>query len=86
MNNDLPPILIVDDEKNMRISLETVMKDEGYETIAAESAEEGLEMLKTEPCFLVIITYIAKNTLKHGDDIVCVHYVGGGGNINNKKT
>jgi DNA-binding NtrC family response regulator len=54
MNNDLPPILIVDDEKNMRISLETVMKDEGYDTIAAESAEEGLEMLKTEPCFLVI--------------------------------
>ena len=54
MNKNLPPILIVDDEKNMRISLATVMKDEGYETIAAESAEEALEMLKTEPCFLVI--------------------------------
>ena len=54
MNRNLPPILIVDDEKNMRISLATVMKDEGYETIAAESAEEALEMLKTEPCFLVI--------------------------------
>lgn len=54
MNKNLPPILIVDDEKNMRISLATVMKDEGYETIAAESAEEALEMLKTESCFLVI--------------------------------
>jgi DNA-binding NtrC family response regulator len=54
MNEDLPPILIVDDEKNMRISLETVMKDEGYGIIAAESAEDALEMLKTEPCFLVI--------------------------------
>ena len=54
MNRNLPPILIVDDEKNMRISLATVMKDEGYETIAAESAEEALKMLKTEPCFLVI--------------------------------
>ena len=54
MNKNLPPILIVDDEKNMRISLATVMKDEGYETIAAESAEEALKMLKTEPCFLVI--------------------------------
>ena len=54
MNKDLPPILIVDDEKNMRISLETVMKDEGYGIIAAESAEDALEMLKTEPCFLVI--------------------------------
>ncbi|HBP54326.1 MAG TPA: response regulator, partial [Verrucomicrobiales bacterium] len=47
MNKNLPPILIVDDEKNMRISLATVMKDEGYETIAAESAEEALKMLKT---------------------------------------
>lgn len=54
MNKDLPPILIVDDEKNMRISLETVMKDEGYDIIAAESAEDALEMLKTESCFLVI--------------------------------
>lgn len=54
MNTDLPPILIVDDEKNMRISLETVMNDEGYDVIAAESAEEGLEILQTESCFLVI--------------------------------
>ncbi len=30
------------------------MKDEGYDIIAAESAEDALEMLKTESCFLVI--------------------------------
>ena len=32
MSEPLPPILIVDDEKNMRRSLETMLGDEGYET------------------------------------------------------
>jgi DNA-binding NtrC family response regulator len=54
MNKELPPILIVDDEKNMRLSLETVMNDEGYTVQAVESAEEALEILKTETYFLVI--------------------------------
>ena len=32
MTKELPPLLVVDDERNMRLSLETVMADEGYET------------------------------------------------------
>ena len=44
MKDPLPPMLIVDDEKNMRSSLETVMNDEGYDVVAAESAEMGLEL------------------------------------------
>ena len=45
MNTPLPPVLVVDDEKNMRLSLQTMLKDEGYTTRLAESAEGALEML-----------------------------------------
>jgi DNA-binding NtrC family response regulator len=48
------PVLVVDDEKNMRSSLETVLTDEGYSVRTAESAEEGLDVLKREEFFMVI--------------------------------
>ena len=54
MTKDFPPLLIVDDERNMRLSLETVMSDEGYEIVAAESAEEGLKLLKKQEVFVVV--------------------------------
>lgn len=54
MTKELPPLLVVDDERNMRLSLETVMTDEGYEACAAESAEEGLKLLKKQEFFVVI--------------------------------
>ncbi len=54
MSRNLPPLLVVDDERNMRLSLKTVMADEGYETLSAESAEEGLDLLKEQECFLVV--------------------------------
>lgn len=50
----LPPLLVVDDEKNMRLTLETVLRDEGYEVRLAESAEAGLKLLGAEEVFLVI--------------------------------
>ena len=34
----LPPVLVVDDEKNMRLSLQTVLKSEDYAARAVESA------------------------------------------------
>src|SRR6476620_8180335 len=52
--NTLPPILVVDDEKNMRLSLETIMSEEGYQYRAAESAEQALKFLETEEFFMVI--------------------------------
>jgi len=52
--NTLPPILVVDDEKNMRLSLETIMSEEGYQYRAAESAEQALKLLETEEFFMVI--------------------------------
>ena len=54
MSAPLPPVLVVDDEKNMRLSLQTVLKDEDYAARAVESAEEALELLAREEFFMVI--------------------------------
>jgi DNA-binding NtrC family response regulator len=54
MTTSLLPVLIVDDEKNMRLSLKTVLADEGYNVRAAESAEEALTMLGQEEYLMVI--------------------------------
>jgi DNA-binding NtrC family response regulator len=50
----LPPILVVDDERNMRLSLEAVMSHEGYQYRAVESAEQALKLLENEEFFMVI--------------------------------
>jgi DNA-binding NtrC family response regulator len=55
MSRPLPPVLVVDDEKNMRLSLQTVLGDENYAVRAVESAEEGLALLEREK-FLLLIT------------------------------
>src|ERR1035438_6871033 len=54
MNARLPPVLVVDDEKNMRLSLKTVLADENYSVRAIESAEEALSLLEREEFFMVI--------------------------------
>ncbi len=54
MSAPLPPVLVVDDEKNMRLSLQTVLKNEGYAARAVESAEAALELLAQEEFFMVI--------------------------------
>jgi DNA-binding NtrC family response regulator len=48
------PVLVVDDEKNMRASLATVLSDEGYAVRTVESAEEALGLLAAEQFFMVI--------------------------------
>jgi DNA-binding NtrC family response regulator len=55
MSRPLPPVLVVDDEKNMRRSLQTMLGDEGYTVQAAESAEEALKLLAGGE-FLMVIT------------------------------
>jgi DNA-binding NtrC family response regulator len=54
MSVPLPPVLVVDDEKNMRLSLQTVLKGEDYAARAVESAEEALTLLAREEFFMVI--------------------------------
>jgi len=55
MSAPVPPVLIVDDEKNMRLSLKTMLVDEEYPVRAVESAEEALSLLGRED-FLMVIT------------------------------
>jgi DNA-binding NtrC family response regulator len=55
MNVVLPPVLVVDDEKNMRLSLKTVLADEDYPVRTVETAEEALSLLAQEE-FLMVIT------------------------------
>ena len=50
----LPPVLVVDDEKNMRLSLETVLRGEGYDVRLADSAEAALKLIGQEEFFMVI--------------------------------
>jgi DNA-binding NtrC family response regulator len=50
----LPPLLVVDDEKNMRLSLQTVLEGESYVVRLADSAEAGLKLIQQENFFMVI--------------------------------
>ena len=50
----LPPLLVVDDEKNMRVSLQTVLESESYAVRLADSAEAGLKLIQQENFFMVI--------------------------------
>jgi DNA-binding NtrC family response regulator len=54
MSRPLPPVLVVDDEKNMRLSLRTLLEAEDYAVRDVESAEAGLRFLAEESCFMVI--------------------------------
>jgi two-component system, NtrC family, response regulator HydG len=50
----LPPLLVVDDEKNMRLSLETVLRAENHDVRTADSAEAALRLVGAEEFFMVI--------------------------------
>jgi len=54
MSIPLTPVLVVDDEKNMRLSLKKLLADERYSVRAVESAEEALGLLAHEDFFMVI--------------------------------
>ncbi len=54
MSAALPPVLVVDDEKNMRLSLQTMLGDEGYDVRAVESAEEAFGLISREKFFMVV--------------------------------
>ena len=48
-------ILIIDDESGIRESLSGILEDEGFDTLTAPTAEEGLELLETENVGLVLL-------------------------------
>ena len=54
MSGVLPPILVVDDEKNFRASVRTMLEDEGYAVHTVESAETGLKRVAEEEYFMIL--------------------------------
>ncbi len=48
-------ILIIDDEKGIRLSLQGILCDEGYSTFLAEDGAKGLEILSKESIDLIIL-------------------------------
>lgn len=48
-------ILIIDDDDQLRISFEKLLKEEGYNVLSAASGELGLELVKNKPPDLVIL-------------------------------
>lgn len=48
MNDEMRRIAIIDDEKNLRISLAEFLALDGFECVGASSGEEGLSLLETE--------------------------------------
>ncbi len=57
MSEKIKKILIIDDEKNIQVSLASVLEDEGYFVYLASSGEEGIEKfinLKPDAVFLDI--------------------------------
>ncbi len=54
MTSPLPPLLVIDDEKNMRASLCSILSGEGYTVRPVESAEEALRLLEREEFFMAI--------------------------------
>ncbi|MBT4034376.1 MAG: sigma-54-dependent Fis family transcriptional regulator [Candidatus Marinimicrobia bacterium] len=48
-------ILIIDDEKNIRLTLRDILEDEGHHVLEAGTGEDGLALLKNENVDLVLL-------------------------------
>jgi len=48
-------ILVIDDEKDTVIYMETLLQDNGYETVSANNGQEGMEKAKSEKPDLVVL-------------------------------
>ena len=53
----MPKIMIVDDEKEVIESVRTVLEQEGYDAVSAESGGECIEKLEKEPVDLVLMDF-----------------------------
>ncbi|MSR66125.1 MAG: sigma-54-dependent Fis family transcriptional regulator [Pedosphaera sp.] len=53
----LPPVLVVDDERNMRLSIHDILEEEDYRIVLAESAEQALKIIaEAKGEFLMVVT------------------------------
>lgn len=51
-------ILIVDDERNIRRTLDMILTGEGYEVFAFESGQDGLDILQKEPIEVALLDIV----------------------------
>jgi DNA-binding response OmpR family regulator len=62
-------ILIADDEPNILISLEFLMKREGYEVLLARDGQEAMDLIARERPALVLLDVMMP--IKSGFDVCC---------------
>ena len=82
-------VLVIDDDKHMRILLRQVMEMAGYEVTVAGDGREGMELQRARPADLVITDLIMPEqegletigTLKKEFDEVKIIAISGGGRI-----
>ena len=55
MNNNKPRILVVDDEPGMRITLEGIIEDEGYDVAGVENGYEALAEVQKKSYDLIFM-------------------------------
>jgi CheY-like chemotaxis protein len=48
-------VLVIDDEADTVVYMETLLQDNGYETVSASDGEEGMEKVKSEKPDLVVL-------------------------------
>ncbi|MGD8393857.1 MAG: response regulator [Candidatus Eiseniibacteriota bacterium] len=48
-------ILVIDDEKDMRVYLSTLFRQAGYEVVTADNGEEGLRLARETPPDLITL-------------------------------
>ena len=64
-------ILIVDDENNIRLTLKTILEEEGYNCLLASSGKEAIDVLNTQDIDLVITDIWMENI----DGIELIEYM-----------
>lgn len=64
-------ILIVDDENNIRLTLKTILEEEGYNCLLASSGKEAIDILNTQDIDLVITDIWMENI----DGIELIEYM-----------
>jgi CheY-like chemotaxis protein len=56
-------VMIVDDEESIRLLVESILKEEGYEVVSARSGKECLKMLeKVKPDLILLDIMMSKMT------------------------
>lgn len=52
---DDPSVLVVDDDRNLRVTLSMILADEGYDVLTAQDAQQALDLLDARPVDVVLM-------------------------------